>query len=208
MDTQALDFARAYLQARDADVDPKRPFRARSGHIRRVCLWLERLLAQEDIAAAVPDMAALRLAAALHDTGYAHSWDEHARHGADVVMEYAQAHGTPKATAERAAFLVREHSDKDKWLGDPQTPVDIVLLMEADMLDEEGAMGIVVDCMSATLLGAQDYMDAYRQMQTYEPPRLAQNRMVTPLARSLWTEKQRIIREFMEAFAYDLGLES
>lgn len=205
MQEKALAYVRALLIANGVEKStlPGLEFRRRSKHIERVCLWLERLAAQ----GGVPDLDALRLAAAFHDVGYIHGMEAHAAHGAEMLRAYALEQAIPVATAERAAFLVSEHSNKARWLPDPDAPRDLVLLMEADLLDEEGAMGIALDCMSVASRGATDYEDAYARMLQYEPERLRQNPMVTPLARAYWAEKQQLIRTFLRAFAFDLGME-
>ncbi|MDL2318621.1 HD domain-containing protein [Eubacteriales bacterium OttesenSCG-928-A19] len=187
-------------QEKDHSTRPGQQFRTRSAHTRRVCMWLDRLLAQ----GGAEDTAAVRLAAVFHDAGRIHGAENHGEHSERILRAYATIEPIPAATVERAAFLVREHSNKARWLSDPHAPRNLILLMEADLLDEEGAMGLALDCMTAGALGLE-YEGAYARMRTYEPPRLTSNPMVTPLARQLWTDKQRIIREFMTAFAFDLG---
>ncbi|MCL1965273.1 MAG: HD domain-containing protein [Firmicutes bacterium] len=205
MESAYLAYVRAYLAGHHADRDdvPGRRFRSRAEHIRRVAVWTERLMARSGVGEA--DASVLRLAAAFHDAGYARGAERHGCHGADILREYAARQGLEAGLVERAAFLVAEHSNKQQWLHRADAPCDLVLLMEADLLDEEGAMGLVRDCMNAGEQGAKGYEDAYACMRRYEPQRLWANPMVTPLARELWTQKQRLIAEFMAAFAYDLG---
>lgn len=204
MQEEALRYAEAFLVAhgKDRSANPGMPFRTRSSHIRRVCLWLERLLAQEG--EAIENKEALRLAAALHDVGYGEGAENHAAHGAEILLRYAAERGIDAGIASRAAFLVREHSAKEKWLHAADAPLDLILLMEADLLDEEGAMGLALDCMSAGALGL-DFEGAFARMEKFEPPRLAKNPMVTQTAKRYWREKQRLIRAFLRAFAFDLG---
>lgn len=200
---EAIAYARAYLANHGADeTHPHQPFRRQSAHIERVSLWLERLLAP----GGVEDPRAVRLAAALHDTGYASGKDGHGIASAAVVRQYAKEHGIDAQVAERAAWLVAEHSNKQQWLSDPNAPMDLILLMEADLLDEEGAMGLVLDCMTAGAQGL-DYAGTYQRMMAYEPERLSKNPMVTMLGKEFWAWKQRIIRDFMAAYAFDLGID-
>lgn len=204
MDTH-LEYVWRYLSANGTDQADGmgRSFRSRSSHTRRVLMWLERLLTQ----GGVDNTETLRLAAAFHDVGYAHGKDAHAAHGAEVLRAYGLSNGLDTEMVERAAFIVSEHSDKEKWLQTPSAPMDLVLLMEADMLDEEGAMGIVFDCLTVGVSDAAGYEEVYKRMQVYEPKRLAKNPMVTPLARRYWAQKQELIRGFIEAYAFDLGVE-
>lgn len=203
MENPYLAYTRQYLVEHGADRNtPGQRFRSRAEHIARVAMWLERLMVQGDVE--TPE--ALRLAVAFHDVGYARGVEDHAAHSADILREYAACQGLDAALVEQAAFLVAEHSNKARWLGAPDAPRDLVLLMEADLLDEEGAMGLARDCLMAGENGAGGYEDAYDRMRRYEPPRLARYPMVTPLARQFWAEKQQIIRTFLQAFAFDLGV--
>jgi len=203
MEERFLQYAREYLRARDADRRgrPGQSFRTRSSHLARVLMWVNRLIEAEG----ADDPEALRLAASFHDVGYAHGEENHAQSGARILREYAATEGLDEKLVKRAAFLIAEHSKKEEWLSRPDAPRDLVLLMEADLLDEEGAMGLVLDCMTAGELGAAGYEDAYEQMRRYEPKRLSHNPMVTQTARAYWAKKQRIIRMFLEAFSQDMG---
>ena len=204
MEHAYLAYVREYLTAHGADRGnaPGQRFRSRADHCARVSMWAERLMAQ----GANMDGDTLRLAAAFHDVGYARGAEDHGRHSADILHEYAFVHGMDARIVERAAFLVAEHSNKAEWLTKEGAPADLVLLMEADLLDEEGAMGLARDCLGAGECGAS-YADAYARMLQYEPKRLSANPMVTPVARCLWAGKQRVIAMFMAALAHDLGME-
>lgn len=203
MENPYLAYVRRYLTDCGADRSiPGQRFRSRAAHIARVAMWLERLMVHDG----AMDPAVLRLAVAFHDVGYARGSVDHAVHSADILREYGVAEGLDAALVARAAFLVAEHSNKARWLGAPDAPRDLVLLMEADLLDEEGAMGLARDCLMAGENGASGYEDALDRMRRYELIRLAQNPMTTPLARQFWAEKQRIIWEFLTAFAFDLGV--
>lgn len=200
-----MQYVQQYLAVHNAEMDahPARPFRVRSQHIRRVCMWLDRLLVQDG----VEDVDALRIAAIFHDVGYAHAQDDsHGVHSAEVLLAYARENAIDMRSAERAAFLVSQHSHKE-LLQAPDTPHDLILLMEADLLDEEGAMGLVFDCLAAGVLGEGDYLGVWKRMHKYEPDRLSRNPMVTPLAIRYWEDKQQILRTFMQAYAFDLGMD-
>lgn len=200
-ETQAQALAYAQDQLRDTVPSDVQPFRDRASHVERVCRWLERLI----VPLGVEDTRAMRLAAALHDIGYIVSRENHGANGAPLVLAYARENGIDDAVAERAAWLVAEHSNKEEWMQNPDIPQDLLLLMEADLLDEEGAMGLVLDCLTTGATGG-GYPQAYEQMCLFEPKRLDRNPMITPLARQYWDWKQRIIRDFMAAYAFDIGV--
>lgn len=168
----------------------------------RVMRWAERLLLSNP----VPNPDAVRLAAAFHDVGYARGLKEHARHSADILREYAAVHPIHEERLNRALFLVAEHSDKTRWMNDAHAPEDLVLLMEADLLDEEGALGLARDFLTVGAAGG-GYLEAYARMMRYEPSRVAKNPMVTEAAKQIWEEKQNLLRQFIRQLSFDLGFE-
>ena len=76
--------------------------------------------------------------------------------------------------------------------------------MEADLLDDAGAQGIVMDCMitekknpRATFISCLDHMSRYtRAIQQNNP-------MVTSAGRKIWDEKTKLVDEFVDSFAKD-----
>lgn len=203
MEKAAFQYVEAYLTDRGMDCAHRRAgqsFRSRAAHIARVMMWLERLMAQGG--AEHPD--ALLLAAAFHDIGYAVNPENHAAESAALLRAYGAERGLPPPLVEIAAFYVAEHSNKERWMPDPSAPRDLILLMEADLLDEEGAMGLALDCLTAGALGG-GYDEALAQMRRYEPRRLARNPMATPLAIKFWEDKQAVIASFLSALLFDMG---
>lgn len=175
-------------------------FRTRSGHIKRVVLWTERLLSPSD----PTEKEALLLAATFHDVGYVRNPVHHAKHSVDILREYAAQTQLDAAVVERATFLVAEHSNKAHWMGRKSAPRDLIALMEADLLDEEGAMGLVRDILTVGANGG-GYEEAHARMMMFEPSRIARNPMVTPLAQKYWEGKQALLRQFIRLYTYDMG---
>jgi uncharacterized protein len=87
------------------------------------------------------------------------------------------------------------------------TPIELILLMEADILDETGAMGIVWDCMAEGGKDEQSYEKTYQHI--YEKSYAIKNSfpMVTEKAKQFWKEKQDFVEEFKKRYSYDLGKE-
>lgn len=79
--------------------------------------------------------------------------------------------------------------------------------MEADLLDEEGAMGIVWDCMTLGNAHVNSYGNAYTHiMESSNKPE--PNPMVTPRAIQIWEHKKKIAAEFAEELKEDLMIGS
>lgn len=74
-------------------------------------------------------------------------------------------------------------------------------------MDEEGAMGVVWDCMAMGNVHANSYAKAYYHIMensNKEEP----NPMVTEKAKAYWDEKKRIVARFAELLADDLMIGS
>ena len=102
--------------------------------------------------------------------------------------------------------LIARHSDKS-LLKEPDTELEMILLLEADLLDEEGAMGIVWDCMTMGNLHASSYARAYyhiMESSNKEEP----SPMVTERAKAIWEEKKEIVAKFVKLLEDDLMIGS
>lgn len=107
---------------------------------------------------------------------------------------------------EKVERLIYAHSNK-ALLKEKNIGLELILLMEADLLDEEGAMGIVWDCMSMGNIHASSYAAAYYHIMensNKEEP----NPMVTERAKVFWEKKKQVVSEFAEILAEDLMIGS
>ena len=153
------------------------------------------------------DREALYTAAIFHDIGYEHRDNEHhAARSALAFREYARNQQMDRKFAEKVEGLVACHTDKNR-MREPDASLEMVLLMEADLLDEEGAMGIVWDCMTMGNAHASSYAKAYYHIlesSNKEEP----NPMVTERAREFWEEKKGIVARFTRLLEDDLMIGS
>ena len=150
---------------------------------------------------------ALYTAAVFHDIGYMNrDNDRHAVRSGKAFHEYAVCCCMEEAFREKVERLIYAHSNK-ALLKKKDTSLELILLMEADLLDEEGAMGIVWDCMAMGNIHASSYGAAYYHIMensNKEEP----NPMVTEKARKFWEEKKRVAAEFADTLAEDLMIGS
>lgn len=183
--------------------NPLHPFRSRFQHSIRVLHWCQRLAeGLENV-----DKDVLYTAAIFHDIGYENRDNEcHAKRSAQAFREYAKEQGMDEIFAQSVQALIACHSDKSR-MRDADISLEMLLLMEADLLDEEGAMGIVWDCMTMGNAHASSYAKAYYHIMASsnkEEP----NPMVTERARKYWEEKKEIVAIFAKLLEDDLMIGS
>lgn len=86
-------------------------------------------------------------------------------------------------------------------------PLELLLLMEADLLDETGALSIVWDCMSEGAQEIQSFEKTYDHIMKFSYKILKSNPMVTELGKKFWKDKQNLIELFSEQLSFDLGID-
>ena len=194
-----------YLEIHGGEEDDRGfTFRKRSGHIWRVFKWAQRLI--EDCTESI-NRDALLLAALFHDIGYSQSLSDHANQSALLFHEYAKDRKIEYSLAEFVEYLIRNHSNKE-ILFSTEIPLELVYLLEADMLDETGALGIIWDAMMIGGRFAKNYVETYDLLSSHSCAKnlLDVNPMRTAKAREIWANKQNLIKEFFIQLEYDLAI--
>ncbi len=175
-------------------------------HTKRVLGWAKRLYD------ATADKTGLRyedlmIATIFHDVGRSISrltGSDHAKTGIPITRDWLLANGYDSARAEYIAGLVGAHSEK--WrMNEPETDRNLVMLMEADLLDDMGLLGIVMDTMivrarkeNATFYDCYNHYERYTHPMQYDCP------VVTPEARALWDAKTESTSRFVEEYRKDI----
>jgi uncharacterized protein len=206
-----FDYVKKQLEKNDTEATKTKrfPFRVRSEHLWRVFLWAKRLLKNdfnENINININKNAVL-VAALFHDSGYALSLDgDHAENSAKLFTEYAKQNRLNNEEINFIAYLIENHSKK-YLMKEKGTPIELIVLMEADILDETGAMGIVWDCMAEGMREEQSYKKTCEHIIGKSYKIIYENPMITKLARERWKKKQEMTKEFIKQYLYDLGME-
>ena len=132
-------------------------FRKRSEHIFCVFIWANRLLNNEKYSKI--NKEAVLIASLFHDVGYAISLNakDHAENSEIIFRNYCKKNSCIK-DVDFTSFLIKNHSHK-KLLQSEDTLIELILLMEADLLDEAGTMTIVWDCMAEGVKKSQSYIN-------------------------------------------------
>lgn len=201
-----IKFVDNYLGSSSGWVESKLSIRySRFRHTKRVLGWAVRLYNLSPIKDKI-DYNTIITATIFHDVGYNDATEKlsHAEAGATVACKYLEDNGFDEEFIENVCDIIRKHSDK--WLmQNPDIAPDLLLVMEADLLDDMGALGITMDCMieralddHATFEDALDHIGRYtlRQQKT--------NPMRTPEGKKIWDEKTELTEKFYNALETDI----
>lgn len=205
---EELDYVSKYLIAHNGDNSPRinETFRHRSRHVYNVYRWAIRIVNElETIKQAKINQNALYLACIFHDVGYGseHFHNSHPIEGADIWKEYAISKNLDNDLISYVYYLIRMHSNKE-LLQNKDTPLELIILMEADWLDEEGAMSICWDLITLGHDNPTSYEEALNKVEKYSAHILNVNPLITMPGRKYWREKQELVRNFIRELKFDL----
>ena len=182
------------------------PFRSRFQHTMRVMNWAKRILLDRPKV----DLEVLELAIIFHDVGYCMGDNtHHQKNSATIFHEYrehkkdAEGIWLDDRKLDFIEWLIENHSMKG-MLATGEAPDELVMLMEADVLDEEGAMRIAWDNMAAGVCGAKSFAESLERTEKYWGPDYMP--MITPLAKNFFEKKQAFVKEYIWQMKFDLGL--
>lgn len=180
--------------------NPLHPFRDRFMHTIRVYNWAK--VIHEDLDC---NLDVLYTAAIFHDVGYSLGKQNHALSSSIIFEEYAKENGFDKEFTKSVSNIIKLHSDK-KLLNDPNSCNELIILQEADLLDEEGALGIIWDLLAIGKKEDLTYYDSIDALK-HSGHILEQEYMVTKKAKEIWDKKKELVRQFIEETKKDLFLE-
>ena len=176
--------------------DPKRPFRNKLDHTLRVVKWTERIAREEG-----GDVDLLTTCAILHDVGYALCREAHPAISAWICDRYLKGHGFDEAYRAAAKKIIAGHGDKARLT--VETPLDELILIEADNLEEKGAMDILWDAMEEGAGEEPSYENACQRI-TARTRKRQKNIMVTATARRFWQERTALMDHFVQCLSFEL----
>lgn len=116
-------------------------FRDRFLHTLRVVGWVKRLCAVEKC-----DQRLTVIAAIFHDAGYDQCCrDDHPAMSERICRTYMNEHGFAQDDISKVCYMVRQHSYKKRSADG--LPIELQVLMDADLLDELGLTIIMWDAI-------------------------------------------------------------
>lgn len=197
---EMLAYVREALYENDEERREKsrHSFRSRYMHITRVLGWCKRIEADLEC-----DKDVLYTSAIFHDIGYSQGKDEHAVASTAMFKEYAENHNFDNDFIEKVAYVIFNHSDKS-LLKSKDLPNELIILLEADLLDEEGALGLTWDLMARGAKHSISYKEALDEIFMHSGHILEQDFMVTEKAKYYWNKKKEFVNNFINELKFDL----
>ena len=153
---EVIEFVRK--QTAENGRPPNYPFRSRFEHTMRVYRWAIKL--QSKLGG---DLDIIVLAALLHDIG----WDEvrpHGEVGAEIAVDYLDSLGVDPEKIAKIGEIIMMHYDKDT---EAELSLECRIVMDADLLDEVVAVGILWDAMATAQEDEASYKRAYYRIKNF-----------------------------------------
>jgi uncharacterized protein len=176
------------------------PFRDRFEHTMRVYRWAIKL--QNKLGG---DIEIISLAALLHDIG----WDEngevpHGDIGAQMAAEFLVEMDYDPTKIGRICEIIRRHEEQDTT---DELSLECQIVMDADLLDELGAIGILWDAMAtATTQGDEaSYKRAYSRIRQYYKINMPKrSRAKTPEGKREYQKRMDFVQSFISQLEREL----
>lgn len=183
-------------QIADNGRPPNYPFRDRFEHTMRVYRWAIKLQAKVG-----GDMEIIALAALLHDVGWEEG-REHGEVGAEIAVEYLDSIGLDQEKIKRVGEIILIHDDKD---AQKDLSLECQVVMDADLLDEVGAISVLWDSMATACEDNANYKKAYyRIKEFYKGNRPKVRRCKTEVARLEFNRRMNLLETFLTQLEKEL----
>ena len=173
----------------------QKSFKSRYEHTMRVYRWAIRLQAKLG-----GDLDVIVLAALLHDVGYEEGRPSN-EVSAEVAVEYLDSIGVDAELIVKVGEIIMAHVEKDT---DRDLSLECRIVMDADLLDEVGAIGIMRDCMTTAVEDEASYKRAYYKIKEFyrtNKPKISQCK--TDTARNEFAKRLQVV----EGYIYQLERE-
>ena len=165
-------------------------FRDKLEHTKRVCLWANRLLKYEEA-----DKEVVLTATIFHDDGYIYSEKEHPKYSAEICKQYLQNNDYNNDFIKKVIDIIANHGNKE-LLFNPNTSKEQILLIEADCLDESGALSILRDALCEGSSSDISYNKTYERLCERSIMKNPNSfYCVTDTGKKIWMEKQVMFLE-------------
>ena len=120
---------------------------------------------------------------------------EHGEVGAEIAVEYLDSLGIEPEKIGRIGEIIRIHDNKDTM---DELSIECQVVMDADLLDEVGAVSVLWDSMATACEDEANYKKAYYRIKNYfrgNKPKI--RRCKTEAARIEYDRRMKLLEEFL-----------
>jgi len=192
---------RALLDAKVLIEKQKRfshPFRNRFEHTKRVLTWARRIQTIEG-----GDLEIITLAVIFHDAG----WDgqvDHALLGAGLARKFLIEQGVEEDVMNRVASAIETHNKRQN--PSQNLPLENIIVMDADRLDELGVTTLVWDAMAAALEDTPSFKKALERDEQFFASAKEETQFIqTKTGLKFYNERIRVWEQCLAQLRYELG---
>jgi uncharacterized protein len=201
---QMAEFVKGYFESHDpigTELITRFPFRRRFEHCLRCSIWARRIALTENA-----DVEIAMISALFHDIGKSldQTAKNHGEVGAQICGDYLTSIAYAKGRKAKIVQIVRSHSSHT---GESGTSLEAIVVSDADLLDEIGAITVLWDAMACAAEDAPSYEKAcdritraYARLKVELPDQLH-----TPTARQILKGRFLFIDSFLSNLEYELG---
>ena len=174
-------------------------FRNRYDHTLRVLNWADRI---QKVEGGDPEIIAF--AVLFHDTGWSDKVN-HALVGAELAEKFLRGKGVDPDLVERISSAVRTHNNR--WEPQNDLPIENLVVMDADFLDEVGVTTLVWDSLAAASEDKPGYLKVLeRDLKFYKSSKEKVTFLRTETGLKLYKERLEIWEGCINQLKYELGV--
>ena len=179
----------------------KYPFRNRFDHCMRVYKWAVRI---NEIERGHNDIVSI--SAIFHDIGKAHVNDKsHGEVGAAICNSYLSGINFDENLKNKIVHAISIHNYKEDHC--INLTLEEKILMDADLLDEVGALTVVWDSMATAIEPDPEYSKVFlRTSRYYEKLKGKSIYLKTDYGRKLYSERLNFLHILIDNLKFELGI--
>jgi len=175
------------------------PFRNRFDHTMRVLKWAHRIHKVEG-----GNFEIITLAVLFHDTGWSDTVD-HALVGAELAEKYLLENDVDPILVDRVISAIRTHNKRLE--PHASLPIENLIVMDADLLDELGVTTLVWDAMATAMGDNPGYVRALeKDLEYYERAKGKTLQLKTDTGMKFYNERMAIWDRCLSHLQFELGL--
>lgn len=201
---EMINYVRKSLENRELhpeDFENKFPFRIRFQHTMRVYKWALRLNEFEK-----GDQEIISISVIFHDVGKASDSDSdvpHAEVSGEICKKYLESINYNKNKSDIIVQAIKKHSHKEEHV--EKLTLEEKILIDADLLDEVGAITVLWDSMATAMENDPSYEKVYERLKK-RLDRIKEKKLLikTKTGMKFYEDRIKFLENFLDNLKYEL----